>query len=77
MTLALTPTQIAVLAAVHRGDEEEGGLSVDQLEPDEGEALAVLLSRGLVETIGEDEGEIVARITEEGVSTLRDLGYRR
>lgn len=75
--MTLTPTELAVLAAVHRGDEEEGGLSVDQLEGDERDALTALLSRGLVETIGEDEGEIFARITEEGVSTLRDLGYRR
>jgi hypothetical protein len=76
----LTPTELAVLAAVHRADEEEGGLLATELEADEREALDVLAQRALVElrVVDEDDMSTVsARISPRGVEVLRELGIRR
>jgi hypothetical protein len=75
--MTLTPTELAVLAAVHRGDEEEGGLPTDGLEGDELEALDALARAGLVELVAEEEGPVIARISWRGVEALRDAGIRR
>jgi hypothetical protein len=79
---SLTQTELAVLGAVHRADEEEGGLDVATLEPEEREALGALASLGLVE-VGTDEdredaggGGAFARISYSGVEVLRDAGMR-
>lgn len=74
--MQLTPLEITVLAAVHRADEEAGGLPLDDLDEDEREALARLAARELVETRAEESGEAWARITWRGVDALRDLGAR-
>lgn len=73
----LTPTELAVLAAVHRADEEEGGLATDELDPDEQEALDALSQKGLVELRVDEDMSANARISARGVEVLRDLGIRR
>ncbi|HEY8080128.1 MAG TPA: hypothetical protein VIF62_38620 [Labilithrix sp.] len=79
--MTLSPTELAVLAAVHRADEEQGGLDTSDLDEDEAEALAKLVSTGLVEilqTAPDDDGQSpIARISWRGVETLRDAGIRR
>lgn len=78
MTPTLSPTELAVLAAVHRADEEEGGLASDDLEDEERVALDTLAGRGLVEVTFDDDGRApIARISWRGVEVLRDAGIRR
>jgi len=74
---ALTPMELAVLAAVHRADEEEGGLSFDDLDTDERDALISLAGKNLVETRADDDGAAWARITWRGIEALRDAGVSR
>ena len=80
MEITLTHTQLAVLAAVHRADEEEGGLATDTLDADERDALAVLSGLGLVEILVIDSEDALtgtsARISARGVEMLRDAGLR-
>ena len=84
----MTPTELAVLAAVHRADEEEGGLATDTLTGDEQEALDALVRGGLVDLVAEDDDpashagyagydRAIARISWRGVEALRDAGVRR
>ena len=77
--MTLSPTELAVLGAVHRADEEEGGLAIEELSEDEREALDALARRGLVEVLADDaeHGEPrTARISWRGVEALRDAGLR-
>ncbi len=75
--MTLSPTELAVLAAVHRADEEEGGLDTADLDEDEAEALGKLASAALVEIVPDDDGRSpIARISWRGVETLRDAGIR-
>ena len=68
----LSPTELNVLAAVHRADEEEGGLAFDDVDEEERAALVVLADAGLIETHADDEGDGWARITARGVEVLRE-----
>jgi hypothetical protein len=71
----LTPAELALLVAIRRADEDEGGLSLDDMDDDEKEALGRLVARGLAETITDDEeGAAWARITWRGAEVVRDLG---
>ena len=82
----LTPLEHALLREVRLSDEDHGGLSADELSPDEYDAMKRLCSLDLVEAVGEygeapdgeeDEREagaaaVVYRITERGVLVLAD-----
>lgn len=79
---SLTHAELAVLGAVHRGDEEEGGLDLEDLEQDERDAVAALADLGLVEVLVDADredaagGGAFARVTYRGVEALRDGGMR-
>ena len=82
----MTPADVALLSEVRISDEDHGGLSGEELETDEWEAMNRLCSLGLVEVMGEygeapdgeeDEREagesaVVYRITALGVLKLAD-----
>jgi hypothetical protein len=86
-SLALTPVELALLRDVRLSDEDHGGLSGDEVAPDEYESMSRLCALGLVEAVGEygeapdgeeDEREagaaaVVYRITERGVLALADV----
>lgn len=76
MGMPLGPRELAVLAAVHRADEEEGGLPLEDLDEDERASLARLAAAGLVETIADEDGGGWARIAPDGVEALRDHALR-
>ncbi len=76
MGRALSPTQVALLAAVRISDEDEGGLDYDELGEDARDDLDELSTRELVEVRATADGTTV-RITWRGVDALRDLGLRR
>ena len=83
--LALTPTELSLLRAIHEADRDHGGLSSEELTDEEAEVCGRLADRGLAEVISEfgeapdgeeDERESGARyafrITGAGVAVLRD-----
>ncbi len=86
LRFALTPSEHALLREVRLSDEDHGGLSGDELETDEWEAMSRLCSLGLVEALGEygeaPDGEederdagasaVVYRITHSGILALAD-----
>ncbi len=83
---ALTPAELALLRDVRVSDEDHGGLSGDEVHPDEYDAMRRLCALGLVEAVGEygeapdgeeDEREagaaaVVYRITGRGVLALAE-----
>jgi hypothetical protein len=79
--MKLSERELAVLAAVHRADEEEGGLALatSDLSDDERDALDALVRAGLVELTHiahDDANDAFARISAHGVEALRDAGLR-
>lgn len=71
---ALTPAELALLVAIRRADEEEGGLSLEDMDDDEKSLLRGLEARNLVETKGDEDGAAWARVTWRGAEVVRDLG---
>lgn len=69
----LTPSQHALLQVVHRADEEDGGLSTEDIEDDEYEDLEALVVGGFVETQSEGDGDAWVRVTARGLEALRGL----
>lgn len=87
--MTLSPAEETLLRAVRLSDEDHGGLSGQELAPEELEPMGKLCDLGLVEALGEygeaPDGEedeaamgataLVYRITGRGVLVLRDLGF--
>jgi len=85
----LSPAERALLRDVRIADEDRGGLSSDELVPEEYEAMEKLCTLGLVEAVGEygeapdgeeDEREagdraVAYRITGAGVLVLGEWDY--
>jgi hypothetical protein len=70
-TVTLTPDQLTLLQVVHDADAEEGGLSTDDVDDDDREALEALVANGLLEEHLEDAGDAWVKITARGVETLQ------